>query len=277
MRKIIVLFLALTTFAIISCKKETKEAVTPAIEKVSIFASFQKSSNLKSTAAPEEVKNGDTILCPKGIKGLMKAINSGGLPIDGKWEMTLTESDFTFPGNQYQWNYVGDQITPSFDPCGVYRITFKKYIDQGGDFYTVTFYARVYGIPGKTGDEDLYNFNFRMESRQLWNNTLQKAETVVFLYFKYADTSFSPEQANCQLNAMTSDPNKDYAQVFNLKKWMYSKDNYYYFSFVPKGDALYYKAQFKINDVYHGWNNPDYNNALSEFTKFNNYITFFVQ
>lgn len=274
MKNLLMIFVAIVALLFVSCEKEEEKLIPPAVKKISIFTSLAKNNNLKSASTLTEIENGDTISCQKGIKSLIWAITSGGLPVEGKWEMTLVESDFTFPQNQYEWNYVGDQITPSFDPCGIYKITFKKYIDQDGLSYKVTFYALVEGLPGKTGDEKLFNNIFRIESRQLWNVSLQKTETVIFAYFKYADTSILPEQAMCELKTIAKDP---YLLSFALKKWEYSQENYYYFQFVPRGDALYYEAHFLIKDAVNNWFIPDINNALSEFTKFNDYITFSVQ
>jgi len=226
---------------------------------------FLKSQNgLKSsTESPSEMKDGDTISFPCDINVLMYAEDQNGQPISGNWNMVAVKSDcpagyYTSSTNQSSNE---DQMMGNFTECGVYKVFFHVYTgtsSNGGLYSNIvkTFYISIEGTPGKTGDNI-----FRLEKKTFNNTVTGETKKLLYVYYKFSTGDSNETYAFLYKNAGT-----EYApQNIKMKRWPFSKENYYYFTLEEDSTANCYAVFFFLSTAPIHGGKCDANQYLSSF------------
>jgi len=219
---------AALVFFTLSCnQEEPPEPVT----KISIFVSSSPSSDgLKSATPPTPVIEGDTIFFPRDVPVLMWATNENGLAVKGNWDIRMMKSEFSFTPSSFNpigTNFIdfGDQTARAFPEIGIYRVSFISTNNS-----QIVFYVKIYGNPGKVGDDEANNFIFRMENKTVRNTTTYELHNLTFVYFKYAG-ELEPGQAYCYLKLFLKN-GSERTEALQMMKWPFGQD-YYYFVIYP--------------------------------------------
>ncbi len=289
MKKRIVIVMVILGAFFASCQKENLPIIKKG--KVRIFLSAQGSNNqFKSEQKSSEVKSGDTVEFPRNINILMYAEDENGQAIRGNWDISLEQSDnpIGYSSPNQEENYSGDQISNDFKEYGIYKVSFGKFINYGSIDVLINFYVRINGVPGKVGDGYNNNYIFRMEKKELYNfsNGQSSLKKLFFIYFKYRKNILE-KQAYMQLSLHHNGIGRMLSSV-KLKKWEFSKENYYYCIIDPqqirkelgKGvtmDGSYYQALFIITDNNGQGGLVDPNNYVSSWSNYSDGIDFSFQ
>lgn len=239
-----------------SCEKD--EDIITQKEQIKIFMSLPQSEELndelksspsKSTKKTE-IANGDTVLIhSRGINSFLWSENEYGEEIKGSWHAKLLETDYSndvpdYPLNQV-FGYSGpdyvSQISFKFPEFGLYKISVGEFEDKynrTGFYSEITFYIKVVGIPGLTGDAFQNNYIFRMEKKHLFKSLV--AEDIFVIYYKY---NKSYKGYYCWLENIEYYPVIK-TMAIKMKKWPYSRpgDDYQYV--VVKGLSGAYALNF---------------------------------
>jgi hypothetical protein len=246
---IALLALVMSVFLFDSCNQET--FVNPKM-KIKIFVSSSPSNGLKLASLTEEkaeVATGDTILFPRDVPSLMWAVTENGLPIKGEWKIAMIKTEFSFTPSSFNpvnnpATYFGDQIAHSFPEIGIYQISFQG--TNGGE---IIFYARVYGNPGKVGDEANNNYIFRMESKTVSATSTGELQSLIFVYFKFsAEQKMKPEQAYCHFFSSLKDGSEK-MEIIHLQKWPFSQDYYYFIIYPNENQTGQYRTIFIVSET----------------------------
>lgn len=241
----IVIFMGIL-IALVSCKKS--EDFSPAQkEQVKIFFKSVSSSQLKSGSVDIQVKLGDTINSPINVNAIVYAEDANGKAIKVNWAIYSIKNDnpinlFTElqPDN---WNV--DQTSLMFPEYGIYKVSVAKENVQ------FDFFVKVFGIPGKIGDESENNSIFRLEKKNLTVLGGSGAKhRLLFIYYKFANTNWLNRKPQAYLSIYRNLQRTSTTR--ELLKWPFPKDksdNYYYFVLdLEKSTDLgdYYEAGFEI-------------------------------
>ena len=274
----IVFIVAGILIALVSCKK-SEDFTSVQKEQVRIFTSSPDQSGLKSASVGTQIFDGDTIDQPRDINCLTWAVTEFGEPISGEWRVDLVYSDFLdMPQGNYATStfvklYAGSQIANKFIECGLYKITFGKFVNYSVTETLLTYYARVGGIPGKVGDGYENNYIFRIEKKSLFNYETLKQEDLIFLYYKFY-LAPKPGNAWCFLTLRINGQNR--STQHSMKKWQFSNEGYYYLLLPVTSGVEYYQAVFVLSND--GLSGPvDVNTNKSSWNKDGDGIYFSIQ
>lgn len=266
------------SMGMVSCSKESEdlESLVPQ-EDVNIFMTVLTSnSGLKSGSIPErkQIQYGDTVDIKNisDVNILISAENQWKDPIDVYWSLMNIDNDRdisrfdTIAIKSGARGEVGPILSTKLKFFGLYQVNFTS--KTGVEHY---FLIRHTGMPGVTGDDWDYNYNFRLDKNAYQINNQQGYEGYT-LYLKYQDgefpvvddaNGFNPSDIKnfhalvyCGgNNVFVSEGGFSYnAKEFRLKKCKYSP-GYVCFSFVsdfaPPVNGMYtihlYSGKF-------GWN-----------------------
>lgn len=274
----VVLVIALfASVGMVSCSKKADESFLTPKEDVRIFMSVPPSnSGLKSGSITEkkQVQYGDTVDVKNisDVNILISAENEWNQPIDVYWSLMNVDNDRdisrfdTIAIGSGARGEVGPVLSTKLKFFGLYQVNFTS--KTGVEHY---FFIRHTGMPGVTGDDWDYNYNFRLDKNAYQINNQQGYEGYT-LYLKYQDgdipvindgNEFNPSDSKnfhalvyCGgNNVFVSEGGFSYnAKEFGIKKCKYSP-GYICFSFVsdfaPPVDGMYtihlYSGKF-------GWN-----------------------
>ncbi len=279
-----ILALIMSLFLFDSCNQE--EFAAPKM-KIKIFVSSSPSNDgLKSAALTTEVAIGDTVVQTRDINILMWAVDENGQPISGFWKLEVAKTDYSQMTNirplNPAANFTGDQIAYRFNEIGLYKVTFGTYkqataSDPEQINAQIVFYVRIYGNPGKVGDDADHNYIFRLENKSVYDLEAQKPKNLAFAYFKFeAAQNMNPEQAYVRFTDFQKD-GSELTKMIHLMRWPFSRD-YYYFTIEKSETSLgRYRLLYLISDTRGFMGVVDNNNYLSGWTNGINGIEFAVQ
>ena len=228
----------LGTSCLTSCKKDnylekTVKTVSPTKTDVKIFT-FGSDSNdgLKASAIQREIKNGDTVSYPRGANVLIWVKDAKGNPFYARWNGWMVKNDYPdyCYNNKFAIGESGDQIVTNFPDNGIYEI----FIMDNGFNVVSKFYVLIDDVPGKNGDKKDNNFIFRVEVKTL--NTTHGPRDIIFVYYKY-EMVINPVDAYAFLDLFKNGQIIYGNWAIPVKKYPFSKDNYYYFT-IDDGASL---------------------------------------